>query len=711
MIKNLGLAFRAGKVVSGTDTVIEKLRKKQLYLILLASDASDNTKKKINDKAKTYETKVIETYDSQTISISIGKSNIKVIGITDEGFSKIIDWFGKESEIMAKKPMKPKQSFKGKPQSQSKPKGENKTAGEKILIFKPGMTAADVAQGLQITNAMIIKKLMMLGIMTSVNEVLDRDTIELLALEEGFKIQDEVITDLARYDEMEIVDNEEDMVSRPPIVTVMGHVDHGKTTLLDTIRKSRVVAGEAGGITQHIGAYQVVRNGKKITFIDTPGHAAFTEMRVRGAKVTDMVVLVVAADDGVMPQTIEALDHAKAANLPIIVAVNKMDKRDANPDHVMTELSNHGLVPEKWGGNTPYVMISALKNEGITELLDVIELIAEIDEYKANPKRPARGTVIEAFLDRGRGPVATLIVETGTLKIGDNIVVGNTYGKIRTMQDDLKRRYTEAEPSQPIEITGLNEVPQAGDIFMVFDDEKTVRSIAEERQSRQREGELKAAKKTTLDSMLGDLDAQEKELNIIIKGDVQGSIEALRGLLEKIDIQGLHVNVVRGGVGAITENDIILAQASKAIIIGFNVRPAMNVKQMADSLGVEIRLYNIIYRVQEDIEAALKGMLEPVFEEVVIGQAEVRETFKVSKIGTIAGCMVTDGVIRRESLVRLIREGIVVYEGKLASLKRFKDDAKEVRTGFECGLSIENFNDIKIGDIIEASQMKEVEVK
>lgn len=607
--------------------------------------------------------------------------------------------------------MKPKQSFKGKPQSQSKPKGENKTAGEKILIFKPGMTAADVAQGLQITNAMTIKKLMMLGIMTSVNEVLDRDTIELLALEEGFKIQDEVITDLARYDEMEIVDNEEDMVSRPPIVTVMGHVDHGKTTLLDTIRKSRVVAGEAGGITQHIGAYQVVRNGKKITFIDTPGHAAFTEMRVRGAKVTDMVVLVVAADDGVMPQTIEALDHAKAANLPIIVAVNKMDKRDANPDHVMTELSNYGLVPEKWGGNTPYVMISALKNEGITELLDVIELIAEIDEYKANPKRPARGTVIEAFLDRGRGPVATLIVETGTLKIGDNIVVGNTYGKIRTMQDDLKRRYTEAEPSQPIEITGLNEVPQAGDIFMVFDDEKTVRSIAEERQSRQREGELKAAKKTTLDSMLGDLDAQEKELNIIIKGDVQGSIEALRGLLEKIDIQGLHVNVVRGGVGAITENDIILAQASKAIIIGFNVRPAMNVKQMADSLGVEIRLYNIIYRVQEDIEAALKGMLEPVFEEVVIGQAEVRETFKVSKIGTIAGCMVTDGVIRRESLVRLIREGIVVYEGKLASLKRFKDDAKEVRTGFECGLSIENFNDIKIGDIIEASQMKEVEVK
>lgn len=612
---------------------------------------------------------------------------------------------------MAKKPMKPKQSFKGKPQSQSKPKGENKTAGEKILIFKPGMTAADVAQGLQITNAMIIKKLMMLGIMTSVNEVLDRDTIELLALEEGFKIQDEVITDLARYDEMEVVDNEEDMVSRPPIVTVMGHVDHGKTTLLDTIRKSRVVAGEAGGITQHIGAYQVVRNGKKITFIDTPGHAAFTEMRVRGAKVTDMVVLVVAADDGVMPQTIEALDHAKAANLPIIVAVNKMDKRDANPDHVMTELSNYGLVPEKWGGSTPYVMISALKNEGITELLDVIELIAEIDEYKANPKRPARGTVIEAFLDRGRGPVATLIVETGTLKIGDNIVVGNTYGKIRTMQDDLKRRYTEAEPSQPIEITGLNEVPQAGDIFMVFDDEKTVRSIAEERQSRQREGELKAAKKTTLDSMLGDLDAQEKELNIIIKGDVQGSIEALRGLLEKIDIQGLHVNVVRGGVGAITENDIILAQASKAIIIGFNVRPAMNVKQMADSLGVEIRLYNIIYRVQEDIEAALKGMLEPVFEEVVIGQAEVRETFKASKIGTIAGCMVTDGVIRRESLVRLIREGIVVYEGKLASLKRFKDDAKEVRTGFECGLSIENFNDIKIGDIIEASQMKEVEVK
>ncbi|MDX9691649.1 MAG: translation initiation factor IF-2, partial [Acholeplasmataceae bacterium] len=579
------------------------------------------------------------------------------------------------------------------------------------FTYKPDMNVAQVAEGLHISNAVMIKKLMGLGLMASVNQVIDRDTIEVIAIDEGYIVQDEVITDVTRYDEMQIEDDPKDMKKRPPIVTVMGHVDHGKTTLLDAIRKSRVVEGEAGGITQHIGAYQVVRNGDPITFIDTPGHAAFTEMRARGAKVTDIVILVVAADDGVMPQTIEALDHAKAAKVPIVVAVNKMDKPSANPDRVMTELSEKGLIPEAWGGKTPFVNVSALKKMGIDELLDVIQLISEIEEFKANPNRLAKGTVIEASLDKGRGPVATLIVETGTLKVGDYIVVGNTYGKVRTMQDDLKRRFNEALPSQPIEVTGLNEVPQAGDIFMAFQDERLTKDIAASRQSKQKDQELKQVKKTSLDSMFGDLESTEKELNIIIKGDVQGSIEALKNMLEKIDINGFHVNVVRSSVGAITESDVTLANASKAIIIGFNVRPTAAVKQDADAQGVEIRLYNIIYRVAEDIEAALKGMLEPTFEEIVTGQAEVRETFKVSRIGTIAGCYVTDGVIKRDALVRVLRNGIVVYEGKLASLKRFKDDAKEVKQGYECGLNVENFNDIKIGDIIEASQMKEVEVE
>ncbi len=587
---------------------------------------------------------------------------------------------------------------------------QKKDEGPKILTYRPDMTVADVADGMHVSNAVVIKKLMGLGLMASVNQVVDRDTIELVALDEGYEVQDEVITDVTRFDEMEIVDDPKDLVKRPAIVTVMGHVDHGKTTLLDTIRKSRVVEGEAGGITQHIGAYQVVKNGEPITFIDTPGHAAFTEMRARGAKVTDIVVLVVAADDGVMPQTIEAIDHAKAADVPIVVAVNKTDRPSANPDRVMTELSEKGLVPEAWGGDTPFVNVSALKNLGIDELLDVIQLISEINEFKANPNRLAKGTVIEASLDKGRGPVATLIVETGTLNVGDYIVIGNTYGKIRTMEDDLRKRYKTAKPSQPIEVTGLNEVPRAGDIFMAFDDERVTKNIASDRQSRQKELELNSNKKRSLDSLFGAMEDQEKELNIIIKGDVQGSIEALKGLLEKIDIDGFHVNTVRATVGAISESDVTLASASDAIIIGFNVRPTAAVKKVAETEGVEIRLYSIIYRVQEDIEAALKGMLEPEFEEVVTGQVEVRDTFKISKVGTIAGGYVTDGIIKRDALVRVLREGIVVYEGKLASLKRFKDDAKEVRAGYECGLQIENFNDIKVGDIIEASQLREIEV-
>ena len=584
----------------------------------------------------------------------------------------------------------------------------NVTKG-KTVVYKPNMKVSEVAEALGISNAEIIKKLMMLGVMTSVNQSIDRDTIELIADDMGFKIQDEVITDVTRFDEMTFEDKPEDLVKRAPIVTVMGHVDHGKTTLLDTIRHSRVVQGEAGGITQHIGAYQVESNGEKITFIDTPGHAAFTEMRARGAKVTDLCILVVAADDGVMPQTVEALEHAKAAKVPIIVAVNKIDKPSANPELVMTELANLGLIPEAWGGNTPFVEVSALKGKGIDTLLEVIQLVSEIEELTANPNRLASGTVIEARLDKGRGIVATVIVTNGTLKVGDNIVAGNTYGKVRTMNDDTKRRFDEAIPSQPVEITGLFDMPQAGDIFVSIEDERQARQIAEERQARQREGDLQKQKKASLMSMMEQAEAEQKELILIIKGDTQGSIEALKGSLEKINIEGLHVNVIRSSVGAITESDVSLANASNAIIIGFNVRPTATVRETAKQQGVEVRLYNIIYKAIEDIEAALTGMLAPEYEEVVTGQAVVRDVFKISKIGAVAGSYVTDGVIERNSLVRIIRDGIVVYEGKMASLKRFKDDVKEVKQGYECGISIENFNDIKPNDIIEASIEKEVE--
>ncbi|HHT55403.1 MAG TPA: translation initiation factor IF-2 [Acholeplasma sp.] len=602
-----------------------------------------------------------------------------------------------------------KKTTKKVSQNKNRNKKQDNQAGEKIVIFKENMTVPNLAEQMGVSNAVVIKALMQLGVMASINLALDRETIELVALELGYEVQDEVVTDVLRYDEFVIEDEEKDLKLRPAVVTVMGHVDHGKTTLLDTIRKSRVTAGEHGGITQHIGAYQVDRNGKKITFIDTPGHAAFTEMRKRGAGVTDIVILVVAADDGVMPQTLEALDHAKAANAKIIVAVNKIDRPTANPDQVMSELSNYGLLPEEWGGDTPYIKISALKNEGIDKLLDLIDLIAEIEEYKANPNREARGTVIEAKLDKGRGVVATLIVQSGTLKVGDNVVVGTTYGKVRTMEDDLKNRFKEATPSQPVEITGLNEIPKAGDIFMAFEDERTTRQIAEKRLTLEKEGEDQAMR-ASLENVFKNLGDETKELNLLIKADTQGSIEALRNVLMTIDVEGLNIHIVRASVGAISENDIILASASNAIVIGFSVRPTGNVREIAKQEGVEIRLYNVIYRVAEEIEQALKGMLEPTFEEVVIGQVEVRDIFKSSKVGTIAGGYVTDGIVKRDSLVRLIREGVVIYEGRLASLKRFKDDVREVRQGYECGLSIVNYNDIKVNDVIEVSELKEVEV-
>lgn len=604
---------------------------------------------------------------------------------------------------MAKKSKKTEQRISNIPQK------DKNVSKDGVLVYKEGMTVADMATGLGKTIAQVVMKLMQLGIMANQNQSVDRETVELVALDFGYELKDEVVTDATRFDEFTIEDKEDALMKRPPVVTIMGHVDHGKTTLLDYIRNSRVAAGEAGGITQHIGAYQVERKGEKITFIDTPGHAAFTEMRARGAQVTDIVVLVVAADDGVMPQTEEAISHAKAAKCPIIVAVNKCDKPSANPDRVMEELTHYDIIPEAWGGSTPFVQISALKGMGVDDLLDVIQLTAEMMDLKANPSRLATGSVIEAELDKGRGPVATFLVQNGSLRVGDYVVCGDTYGRVRTMEDDRHIKYNESLPSMAVVVTGLDDVPFAGDKFMALSSEKEAREISEQRTSRTKD-KLNAASKKTLEELFRSKD-DAKELNLIVKADLQGSAEALKQSLEKIKVDDFKVNVIRCSVGAITDTDIILASASNAIVLGFNVRPTAAVRQTAAEKGVEIRLYSIIYKLLEDIEAALKGMLEPEYEEVVIGQAEVRNTFKISKVGTVAGCYVTDGVIQSDSLVRIIRDGIVVYEGKMASLKRFKDDAKEVKYGYECGITIENFNDIKEGDIIEASVMKEIERK
>ncbi len=597
-----------------------------------------------------------------------------------------------------------------KPGKRKKPARKHGSAPKtKVIIFKNNMTIADISLQIGISNAEIMRKMMGLGVMTTINQALDRETVELLALELNLTVEDEVVTDLARFEEFDTTDKPEDLVERPPIVTVMGHVDHGKTTLLDTIRQTKVTATEAGGITQHIGAYQVDVKGEKITFIDTPGHSAFTEMRARGAQVTDIAIIVVAADDGVMPQTREAIDHAKSAKVPIIIAVNKIDRPQANVEQIKSALSNIGLSPEEWGGDTPFVEISALKKQGIDELLEVIVLVSQLEELKANPNREAVGTVIEAKLDRGRGVVATVIIENGTLKVGDSIICGNTYGRIRTMSDGLNNRLKEALPSQPVEITGLMEVPFAGDKFMFVKDEREARIASESRIAKERETASKPKKLTSLKSLFATAEAQEKELKLIIKGDTQGTIEALKGALEKINIEDFKVNIVRSGVGAIIENDITLAKASDAVVLGYNVRPIAAVRDIAKAEGVEIRLYNVIYKVIEDIEDALKGMLAPEFEEVVTGQAVVREIFKTARFGTIAGCYVTDGSILRNSGVRVLRDGIVVYEGKLASLKRFKDDAREVNQGYECGMSIVDYDDVKVDDVIEAFVDKEVE--
>ena len=597
-------------------------------------------------------------------------------------------------------------------QQQQQPKPEVKETPS-LITYEEGITVGELADKINKDASEIIKKLFLLGVVANINQALDTETVELICADYDIEAELEVhvdATDLENY--FEVDENDADLIERPAVVTIMGHVDHGKTTLLDSIRNTRVTAGEAGGITQHIGAYQIVNNNKKITFLDTPGHAAFTTMRARGAQVTDITILVVAADDGVMPQTIEAINHAKAAEVPIIVAVNKVDKPTANPDRVMQELGEYGLYPEDWGGDTIFVQLSAIQGDGIDDLLEMIGLVSEVEELKANPNCAAVGTVIEAELDKSRGPAASLLVQNGTLEVGDSLVVGNTYGRVRAMVNDLGKRIKTAGPSTPVEITGLHDVPQAGDRFVVFKNEKQARQIGEKRQQENILKQRQDSKSVSLDNLFEQMKQGEmKDLNIIIKGDVQGSVEALAASLMKIDVEGVNVRIIHTAVGAINASDVTLAAASNGIIIGFNVRPDAGAKRAAEEENVDMRLHRIIYKVIEEIESAMKGLLDPEYEEQVIGQAEVRQTFKVSKVGTIAGSYVTDGKITRDASVRIIRDGIVIFEGELDTLKRFKDDAKEVAAGYECGITIEKFNDIKEGDIFEAFKMVEIERK
>ena len=614
---------------------------------------------------------------------------------------------------MAKQFKKKKGSQKKKQlQSNFPAKKETSVIKDGVISYEEGITVGELAEKLGQTPANVIKVLFLLGTMVTINSSLNDEQVELICLEYGCECEKHVPVDEVNFENIEVVDDEADLQPRCPVVTIMGHVDHGKTTLLDTIRKSAIVDGEFGGITQHIGAYQVEVNGKKVTFLDTPGHEAFTAMRARGAQVTDIVIIVVAADDGVMPQTKEAIDHAKAAGVPIVVAINKIDKEGADPERIKAEMAEEGLLPEEWGGDTVYCEISAKKKIGIEELLETLTVVAELADLKANPNRYAYGSVVEGKLDKGRGAVATLLVENGTLRASDPIVVGAAYGRVRQMLDDKGRVIKEALPGTPVEITGLNEVPVAGDKFMVFETEKQARSVGETRMKAKIEKDRNSGAALSLDDLYSQIkEGQIIDLNIIVKADVQGTAEAVKASLEKIDVDGVRVNVIRSTVGAISESDVILASASQAIIYGFNVRPDAKVRNKAEEENVEIRLHNVIYKMVEEIETAMKGMLAPEYHEVITGQAEIRQVIKASKVGNIAGCYVTDGSIKRNCGIRLIRDGIVVYEGKLASLRRFKDDVKEVNAGFECGLNIENYNDIKEGDIIEGYVMEEVEKK
>ena len=666
---------------------------------------AENEDDLLDDEAITILDNSLDDYDDAYEENIIENVNIKV----EETFSNTQKLKKKSDVINAKKASNNKEDLKKKKKDMYKNKeklqSNTPNTDSNIILYKENMSIGELAKALGVNSGDVIKKLFNLGMMVTINSSISYENAEVLVLDYNKELKREETTDVTNFEEYEVNDDPKDLVKRPPVVTIMGHVDHGKTTLLDTIRKTSVADGEAGGITQAISAYQVKVNDDYITFIDTPGHAAFTEMRARGAKITDIVIIIVAADDGVMPQTEEAIDHAKAAGVPIIVAINKIDKPDANPEKVMTELTNYGLTPEEWGGDTIFCKISAKSGEGIKELLENIVLVADLNEYKANPNRYAMGTVVESRLDKHLGPVVTVLVQNGTLRLGDPVVIGTSYGKIRTLRNDLGNEVTTALPSTPVEITGVNDVPSAGDKFFAFETEKEARSIGETRKTQEKQKELKSNSALSLDELFNKINEGLKEINVIIKTDVNGSAEAVKNSLEKLDVEGVKVKVIRSSVGAVKESDVVLAKASNAIIIGFNVRPSTEIRDYAKEQGVEIRLYDIIYKVVEDMEAAMHGMLDPEYVEEILGSAEVRQLFKFSKVGTIAGSYVLEGSIKSNAKARIIRDGIVIYDGNIGSLQREKDSVKEVKKGLECGIVIENYNDIKEKDIIEAYEM------
>ena len=680
--------------------------------------------KKCNDLGIEVKSGEDELTDLDVITLD---NAINLIGVEDDSYEEedtideVVDEIVESSNITKninttdkKQKLKKKNQVETKDYSKlrkemykNKDKLMKNTIDENIIVFKDGMTVGELADELNISGTDIIKKLMTLGLMLSVNQAIDFENAEIIALEYNKTLKREETQDVSNFEEYEIVDNEEDLVPRPPIVTIMGHVDHGKTTLLDYIRDSHIASGEAGGITQAIGAYQIKTNGSKITFIDTPGHAAFTEMRARGASVTDIVIIIVAADDGVMPQTKEAVEHALSAKVPIIVAVNKIDKPDANPEKIKTEMAELNITPEEWGGEYPFINISAQTGEGVEKLLETILAISEMGELKANPSRYAVGSVIESRQDKNVGGIASLLILNGTLRLGDPIVVGTTFGKIRTMKNDLGESITSADPGTPVEITGLNDNPSAGDKFMAFETEKEAKEIALKRAINAKENKFKKDV-ISLDDLFSKINEGQKEINIVLKTDVRGSEEAVKNSLMKIDVAGVKINVIRSGIGTITESDVVLANASNAIIIGFNVSPTNTTKEIAKEYGVDIRLYTIIYKCIEEIELAMKGMLDPEFEEKILGSAEIRKIFKFSKVGNIAGTYITDGIIKNNASARLIRDGVIIYDGRVASIQREKDSVKEVKKGFECGITLDNYTDIKIGDVIECFEMVEV---
>ena len=692
-------ANELGYEVNNEDDILSEDAVIDLDTVLTMNNSEESEEETVymeeNNEEKDYE---LEDELDDKAEVLASASNLK---FKDEGKVQKVKKKAVEGEdISAKK----KEMYKNKTKLQE----NTATKDDNVIVYEEGMTVNKLAEKLNVPAVEIIKKLMSLGVMASLNNTVSFDDAELVCIDYDKTLKSFESQDITNFEKLEITDDEKDLELRAPVITIMGHVDHGKTSLLDYIRNSSIIEGEFGGITQHIGAYQIDHNGKKLTFIDTPGHAAFTEMRARGASITDIVIIIVAADDGVMPQTIEAIDHAKAANVPIVVAVNKIDKPDANPDRVIEEVSKQGLIPEAWGGDTVYVPISAKTGEGVDKLLENIELIAEVRELKANPNRYALGTVLESRLDKNYGPTATLLVQNGTLRIGDPVVVGTSFGRVRTLKNDLGNEIVEALPSTPVEVTGLSDVPTAGDRFMAYSNEKEAKAIAENRKEKEKLKKDKAGSAVSLDDIFNRIKEGAKEINVVLKTDVNGTEEAVKNALTKVKVEDVSVNVIRSGVGAITESDIVLASASDAIVIGFNVRPDAKVTEIAKSYGVDIRLYNVIYKLVEELEDAMKCMLDPEYEEVVIGSAKVLQLFKFSKVGTIAGSKVDTGVIKSNAKARLIRDGVVIYDGEINSLQREKDNVKEVKKGFECGITLENYSDIKVNDIIEAYEMQEV---